>query len=262
MTDATALDRAHSAMEAAPEDSAARLKFYERLADSELFLLLAGDPEGDQITPELFDVADARFVLLFDREERLAQFTGRIAPYASLSGRAIAGMLAGQGIGFAVNPEVAPSSILIPPEAVDWLSATLAQGPSEAEARPKEIHPPSGLPENLLHALDAKLATAAGLARMAWLAGVTYEDGTRSHILGFVDVLPGAEAALAGAVNEALTFSGIEAGTLDVAFFKPSDPLSAALARHGLRFDLPQGETAKPERAAPGSDPAKPPKLR
>lgn len=262
MTDATALDTVHAAMEAAPYDDAARLRFYERLADSELFLLLAGEPNGEQVTPELFDVADAQFVLLFDREERLAQFTGRISPYAALSGRAIAGMLAGQGIGFAVNPEVAPSSILIPPEAVDWLAATLSQGPAEAEARPEEIYPPSGLPEALLNALDTKLATATGLARMAWLAGVTYDDGTRGHLLGFADVVPGAETALAGAVNEALTFSGIEAGALDVAFFKPSDPLSAALARHGLRFDLPEPQSPEVERIAPGSDPEKPPKLR
>lgn len=263
MTEMTPLDTAHAAMEAAPEDDAARLRFYERLADSEMFLLLTGDPDGDQVEPELFDVADAQFVLLFDREERLAQFTGRISPYAALSGRAIAGMLAGQGIGLAVNPEVAPSSILIPPEAVDWLAATLSQGPAEAEARPAELHPPGGLPEKLLTALDTKLATATGLARMAWLAGVTYDDGTRGHLLGFVDVLPGAEPALAGAVNEALTFSGIEAGALDVAFFKPTDPLAAALARHGLRFDLPDPVQAQEVvRPAPGSDPDKPPKLR
>ena len=40
MTEETPLDAAHAAMEAAPEDDAARLRFYERLADSELFLLL------------------------------------------------------------------------------------------------------------------------------------------------------------------------------------------------------------------------------
>lgn len=261
MTQATALDAAHAAMTDAPEDGAARLRFYERLADSELFLLLAQDPEGDSVEPETFDVADASFVLVFDREDRLAAFTARISPYAALSGRAIAGMLAGQGIGLAVNPEVAPSSILIPPEAVDWLAATLSQGPSEAEARPAEILPPAGLPDSLLTALDAKLATAGGLASMAYLAGVTYEDGSKGHLLGVIDALPGAEPALASAVNEALTFSGIEAGALDVAFFAASDPLSAALARHGLRFDLPK--PARPEaRPAPGSDPSKPPILR
>ncbi|MGY3437811.1 MULTISPECIES: SseB family protein [unclassified Marinovum] len=261
MTEITVLDSAHAAMEAEAADDTARLRFYERLADSEMFLLLTREPEGDSIEPELFEVADARFVLVFDREERLAQFTGKISPYAALSGRAIAAMLTGQGIGLAVNPEVAPSSILIPPEAVDWLATTLAHGPTEAEARLEEVTPPAGLPDALLQALDAKLASATGLARFAYLAGVTYDSGAKGHILGFVGTAPGAEPALAGAVNEALTFSGIEAGALDVAFFAASDPTAAALARHGLRFDLPQ--PAQPlARPAPGSDPDKPPMLR
>lgn len=261
MTELTPLDAAHAAMEAAPEDEAARLRFYERLADGEMFLLLAKDPEGEAIEPELFDVADARFVLVFDREERLAQFTGRISPYVALSGRAIAGMLAGQGIGLAVNPEVAPSQILIPPEAVDWLAETLSDGPAEAEARIETVHAPAGLPDVLLTALDAKLAGAGGLARFAYLAGVTYEGGARGHLLGFVDAAPGAEPALARAINEALTFSGLEAAALDVGFFGASDAMAATLARHGLRFDLPQPPEAE-ERKAPGSDPDKPPILR
>ena len=70
--------------------------------------------EGDRIEPEIFELADASFVLVFDREERLSQFVGRPAPYAAPSGRATASMLAGQGIGLAVNIEVAPSSILLP----------------------------------------------------------------------------------------------------------------------------------------------------
>ena len=40
MTELTPLDTAHDAMQAAPEDDRARLRFYERLADSELFLML------------------------------------------------------------------------------------------------------------------------------------------------------------------------------------------------------------------------------
>ena len=46
MTETTALDLAHAAMDAAPEDNAARLRFYHRLADSELFLLLSAEPDG------------------------------------------------------------------------------------------------------------------------------------------------------------------------------------------------------------------------
>ncbi len=263
MPEDTPLDAAHAAMEAAPEDDQVRLRFYERLADAELFLLLAQEATGDSLTPEIFDLSDSRFVLVFDREERLSRFTGGAAAYAALPGRVIAGMLAGQNIGLGLNLDVSPSSFLIPAPAVDWLAQTLGQGPEEAEARLVEVLAPSGLPDDLLRALDTKLALAAGLARRAYLAAVVYDDNSRGHLLGLTGTAAGAEAALARAVNEALVFSGIEAGALDVVFLADSDPLTARLARVGLRFDLPQA-AARTARAslAPGSDPDKPPILR
>ena len=263
MSDTTPLDQTHAAMVAAPQDDAARLRFYERLADSELFLLLTEEPRDEALSPELFELADGRFVLVFDREARLADFVGRPAPYAALSGRVIAAMLAEQGIGMGVNVDVAPSSILIPEEAVAWLHATLGHGPEQVEARMDAFEPPRDLPEALLTALDTKLATAAGLARSAYLVGVAYEGGGKGHMLGFVDAVAEAHSALARAVNEALTFSGIEAGALDVGFFAASGPVAARMAQVGLRFDLPdnapQDQTARP---APGSDPDRPPILR
>lgn len=261
MTDAqTPLDRAHAAMQDAPKDDVVRLRFYERLADAELFLLLSAEPVSGRADPELFDVGDGRFVLAFDLEERLTGFTGRPTAYAALSGRAIAARLAGEGVGLALNLG-APSETLLPPEALDWLADLLSVGPDLAEARIAAVHAPAGFPEPLLPALDTKLATAAGMAGAAWLVAVSYENGSRSHLLAFVDALPGAEVALARAVSEALVFSGLEAGVLDVAFFRDGSPVADSLARVGLRFDLPlppQHEVPAP----PGSDPARPPRLR
>jgi len=263
MADETLLDQAHAAMEAAPEDEAARLRFYEVLSGSELYLLLVAEPEGENVTPELFEVGDAGFVLVFDREDRLAQFVGRSAPYAALSGRVVAGMLAGQGLGMGVNLEVAPSSILLPPEAMAWLVETVGEAPDEVEARAQEFAPPRGLPEGLLTALDARLATAAGLADMAYLVETTYDSGAKGHLLGVIDAEPGAEGALARAVSEVLRFSGLEAAALDVGFFRASDPVAARLARVGLRFDLPKPEApAQVPGSAPGRDPDKPPRLK
>jgi hypothetical protein len=259
----TPLDDAHGAMEAAPGDDAARLRFYDRLAGSELFLLLEEEPEGDRIRPALFPVEGQTFALVFDREDRLTGFAEGPAPYAALSGRALASMLAGQGIGLGVNLGVAPSSILIEAGSVDWLAATLAAAPEEVEERPEELAAPAGLPEMLLTALDARLAAAEGLARMAYLVAATYAGGRRGHLMAFVDTLPGAEPSLARAVGDALTFSGVEAGSLDVGFFRASDPVAARLARVGLRFDLP--EAPKDDRvpgSAPGMDPDAPPRLR
>lgn len=257
----TDLDEAHEAMESAPEDDAARLRFYERLADTELFMLLGEEAEGDNITPELFEIEDQRFTLVFDREERLSQFVGRVAPYAGLPGRALVAMLKHQGIGLALNLDVAPSAMLIPAEAVDWLAQILAHGPDETEARLTEVSAPGGLPEAVVSGLDRKLAIAAGLARFAYLAAATYDDGAKGHVLAFVDAVDGAEQPLAAAAGEALTFSGIDAGVMDVLFVRAADPLAAHLARVGLRFDLPQAE-APAAPVAPGMDPEKPPKLR
>lgn len=256
----TPLDTAHAAMEAAPDDDAARLRFYERLGDAELVLLLSAEPDGENISPQEFPVDGIPYVLAFDREERLSEFAEKIVPYVALSGRTLAQMLAGQGLGLGLNPSVAPSSILIPPGAIDWLHSTLSKGLEEASETPSEITSPKGLPDSLITAIDTKLATATGLAQIAYLAGVTYTSGARGHMLAFVGAEPRAEAALARAANEALVFSGIEAGTLDVAFFDASHPITAALAKQALRFDLPQ-PIQPAARPAPGSDPAKPPKL-
>ncbi|MFD3189772.1 SseB family protein [Sedimentitalea sp. HM32M-2] len=262
MTETTPLDQAHAAMQADPDEDTARLRFFERVGDCELFLLLTEEARDENLSPELFEVADGRYVLAFDREARLAQFAGRPAPYAALSGRALAQLLAQQEIGLGLNLDVAPSAILIPSEAIAWLARTLARSPDRMEARIAEMSAPTGLPEALITALDGKLATATGLAPAAYLVGVTYADGGRGHLLGFVDAVEGAQDALARAAGEALTFSGVEAGAMDVGFFASAEPIAAKLARHGLRFDLPQPDPVRPLRAAPGSDPDSPPILR
>lgn len=256
----TPIDAAHAAMEAAPEDDAARLRFYERLGDAELALMLEAEPDGEEVTPQVVPVDGVDYVLAFDREERLAEFADGAVPHVTLSGRVLAGMLAGQGLGLGLNVDVAPSAILIPPAAVDWLHTTLAHGPAEAEDAPAEITAPKGLPEALITSLDAKLATASGLAQCAYLAGVTYRSGARGHMLAFVGAEPAAQGALARAANEALVFSGIEAGALDVTFLDAAAPVVGALAKRALRFDLPQ-PIEPAARPAPGSDPKKPPKL-
>ena len=257
----TLLDAAHAAVSADPDNDALRLRFYERLADGELILLLQREVKGDQVEPRVFALEGGPVVLVFDREERLAAFTGGIAPYAALPGRVIAGMLKGQGIGLGVNLGVAASSMLLPPEALDWLAMALETGPETAEGLPEAFHAPKGLPEGVVTGLDAKLAKAGGLAAGVLLAGVTYAGGRRGHLLAFLDAAPGAQDALARAVAEALVFSGVEAGELDVAFFTADQPVAQKMARVALRFDLPK--PALPDGpGAPGMRPDKPPILR
>lgn len=255
----TALDRAHAAMEQGDADMA----FYQHLVGTELFMLLEREAEDDRLEPKVFPVEGHQFVLVFDTEARLAEFAGAGAAYAALSGRAIVGVLAPEGLGMGLNLSVAPSEMLLPPEAVGWLKETLGEGPGEVEAKVQEFAPPGVLPEQLLTALDARLASAEGLAENAYLAAVVYESGAEGHMLGVIDAVPGAEPALAQAISEVLQFSGLEAAALDVGFFAAHDPVAARLARVGLRFDLPKPEPVKvQEITPPGMDPDKPPRLR
>jgi hypothetical protein len=260
--DTTPLDTAHAAMMAAPENDTARLRFYERMADVELYLLLEQEPQDDQISPKVLELDDAQYLLAFDRAQRLAQYAGDAAAYVALSGRNVAAMLEGQPLGIALNMDVAPSAILLPDTAVAWLRETLTHEAAEVEARIETVLPPKGLPESLIEAIDAKLATATGMAANAWLVGVEYSGGGRGHLLAFIDAIPRAQDALVRAASEALTFSGIEAGAMDVGFFNHTDPTVAKLTRVGLRFDLPQMETLQKTPRMPGSDPDEPPILK
>lgn len=258
----TLLDRAWLESEAAPDDDALRLRFYARLVEGEVFLLLEEDPQGDQIKPKLFELEEGPIVLAFDLEARLTEFTGLPAPYAAMPGRVLVEMLAGQATGLGLNLGVAPSSRLLPPEILDWLAQTLSERPQELTSRITGMHPPKGLPEALLIALDQRLARMEGLARLAYLVGTSHESGARGHLLAFVDAAPGAESALARAVQGALSFSGVEAALLDVTFLNSDDSRAADCAKVGLRFDLPQPQAPQNSETGPGLDPKRPPRLR
>jgi len=257
----TPLDAAHAAMLADPSDDAARLRFYERVLDSALSLVLAAEGGDDRVEPLLLEIADATYVAVFDLPERLAAFLDAPRPMAQLAGRSLVRMLAGQGLGMALNPAVAPSSQLIPPEAVTWLAGMLEGGTEGHSARPRAVFPPTGAPEALIGALGSKLAAMAGSFDAAYLVTAEFTDGTRGLILALAGVLPPAQAGMTEAAMEALRFSGIEAGTLDVLYLKPDTPALIRIARVGLRFDLPRpSRSAAP--TSPGMDSDRPPILR
>jgi len=260
----TPLDQAHAAMIAAPEDDAARLAWYRLFADTELVLWLEEEAAGKTLAPKVLALESGPVVLVFDSDERLAALGQGPVPYAALPGRIVAQQLIGQGIGIGVNLATEQCAFLIDAAAVTWLVETLDRAPTQTRIRPVAVAPPPALPRALIEALEAKLARAGGLAAGAVLAAVTYEDGQRGSMLAFLSPRPGAETALARAVSEALVFSGIEAGALDVAFLALGDPVAEAMLRHGLRVDLPAPPTPAQAQTpgAPGMDPDRPPRLR
>ncbi len=263
----TDLDHAHAAM-AAGDDAAGR-QFYRVFADATVLLLLDHEPEGERINPRVFDLADGPVVLCFDTDERLAGFGDGPLPYAALPGRIIAQHLAGQGVSLGLNLGTgAASETLLPPEALRWLADMLDTNPEQVQATPEAFYPPRGLPTGLADALTFTLEGAAGLALAALLVQVRYVGGRRGHMLAVIDAAAPAQPALARALGEALQFSGVDLGEIDVTFLASSDPAVPHIARAAQVFAVPAAPPATPpgaepaRPAAPGSNPDKPPNLR
>ena len=189
MTD-TPIDAAHRAMEAAPDDARARLRFHERVMDAELFLLLETEPDDDRLTPQVFDLDEGRFVLAFDRDDRLADFLDAPAPYAALTGRRLVALLAGQGLGIGLNLGAAPSATLLPAEAVAWMAAMGEGGPETIDSAPRRLGPPVGAPESLVAALGPKLAAMSTRIASAHLVSADFADGRSGLVLALAGVPP------------------------------------------------------------------------
>ncbi len=262
MTD-TPIDAAHRAMEAAPDDPVARLRFHERVMDAELFLLLETEPDDTRLNPQVFDLEEGRFVLAFDRDDRLADFLDAPAPYAALPGRRLAALLAGQGLGIGLNLGSAPSATLLPAEAVAWMAGMGEGGPETSDDIPRRLAPPDDAPAALVVALGPKLAAMSTRVASAHLVAATYGDGRAGLLLALAGVPPEARPAVAAAISEAVRFSGVEEGGLDVTFLDDGSPALARVRAAGLALDLPRTPRPAPDRPkAPGTDPDRPPILR
>jgi hypothetical protein len=253
----TPLDRAHRAMEVAPEDTAVRLAYYAALARSELVLWLEAEPGpgATGLSPRLLPLDEGPVALAFDGEVRLAAVAGSPVPYAALPGRVVLARLAGQGVGLGVNLG-AGGAFLMDAAAVDWAADVLLRAArvAPASAVPLALRAPDALPAGLTAALAASLGPVAAGAEV-WLALAEDAGGTRRPLVA-VTGLPAAEVpALAQALAEAMAFAGGAEAAADLAVLAPDDPQLARLRRLGLRLDA---ETPPP----PPPAAERPPRLR
>ncbi|MCC5971785.1 MAG: SseB family protein [Pararhodobacter sp.] len=263
----TPLETALARMQAAPDDTTARLQFHAELLDTELYVMLAEEARGSALRPRIFDFEDGRAVLVFDSEARLVDFAGQVADYAALPGRVLVMMLANadEALSLLVSPD-SDHAELLPPEAIAWLARTLGETRTDEHAAVPEAFTPVALPDGVLAllvpALERRLRNTPGLEAVV-LAGVRWRGGGTGHVLALSGVAEAAHAPLARAVAEALELSGIEAGALDVIF--PDPATMARLRACGLALApapwIAPGAAPTPP-AAPGMDPERPPRLR
>lgn len=251
----TPLDAAFLASAADP-DPALRLRFHERVLDAELAVPLAAEA-GEMLAPRVFDLEDGRFVLAFDRDERLADFLGAPTDFAALTGRRLATLLTGEGVGIALNLG-APSATLLPAAAVDWLAAMVRPALAPREARLAGLATPD-VSGALCAALAAKLAAMTDAVTEAYLVAAKEPGAGAATVLVLAGVPGVARAGVAAAVAEAVRFTA-GAAELDLAFLDAGSDAAVAVARIGLHLVLPvEGGGAAP---APGMDPDRPPRLR
>ena len=263
---------AMSAMRADPADDAARLAFYGALADSELFLMLEGEADAGALRPRLFSVEESWVALAFDSEAALADFAGEAVDYAALPGRVLVAMLAEAELALLVNPD-SEDAAMLPGEALVWLAGTLlAPAPEATQAHIGAFDPPdldAKALARLIPALERRLSGVPGL-EAAVLASARFgsdEGGSRDAglVLALAGVPEPVRPALARAMSEALVLSGLDEAALDVIF--PAPGAMAAVAAVGLAlspapFQSPDDPRQRKPRAAPGTDPARPPRLR
>ena len=235
---------------------AARARVLNRLADTELFVALEADPAGDRARLRLFDLPDGRMAIAADAEERLAGFFGAPVAHVALPGRALAAMLAAEGVTLMANPG-APSEMLLAPEVLGWLAEALAAAPVEDRAGPARLSAPSaGMVAALAEPLASRLADMGGLAEAAALVAAEWPDGTAGHLLVMAGTPEPRRPLIAKALAELIAFLPPLPAPCDVAFDLPL-PEGALI----LRIDRPEPEP-EPAPRAPGRDPAKPPILR
>jgi len=252
----------------AAKEEAAMAAFYDALAASVLYLPIEGDPEADDASPMALELEGGPTLLVFDTEARLADFVNKPMGYASASGRAVIEMAARAGAQIGVNFGPAPSATLLPADVVAWIAEALTT-PVEIRDLSQVLISPSQAPEaGLLEALAERLAEFSDVVAEAWLVQVESGEGTPGLAL---ILLPAPDASgeggdlaemLAEGVARAVQHATPGSPPPDLALVEEGAKPLAVARRVGIGLHAVAEETQAAEPQAPGSDPAKPPKLR
>lgn len=113
----TSLDRAFMQAEVAKDDAAIQ-DFYQVFVNEVFYLLLEGEEdcmshEPDNIRPYFVSLEEEKTALIFDTEERMAQFIDKPSHFVTLTGQALVEMFVHHNVQLGLNLGVAPSSLII-----------------------------------------------------------------------------------------------------------------------------------------------------
>jgi hypothetical protein len=272
----------------APDDvTAARIVFFSALVAGELCIPPAdtsapaqGAGEGGQFRPRVLTLASGPFVVAFQDEMCLADFAPAGAEFTVLAGRDLVQAMAGRGLGLGLNLATPALAYLLEAEGVDWLAEVTA--PPPPPALPPEalaglaIGAPEGASGLLAALLIQRLGLHPGVAGAALLArAVPRGGGPDLALVALVGAgtAPAPDQRLLRDLAEAARFAalmpartpggaGLAVGGLAVVGLAAHHPLAEVFGRVGRALPLPRQVAASAGPAAPGLDPARPPRLR
>ncbi|MCI4662087.1 MAG: SseB family protein [Neomegalonema sp.] len=217
------LDAAWAEMRRSGEDEAAdaaSARYLDILLSEVLLCPLASDPdeEGndpDAIEPLIVEHGGVGAVVVFDSEDRLANFLTEPTAHVALPGRAYFEMLDGAELPLILNPGIAPVEAVFEPQTISTLAATAEMTDEELASDGfgnGQILPPKA-PEALLTTLATRLAAARSLLVEAWLVFVDRDDEQVSTLALALEASEGASEA--GLRSLALELSQLGAAHLD-----------------------------------------------
>lgn len=263
----TRLDAVFVSAMAAKEESA-MAAFYDALAATMLYMPIEGDPESDSAAPMALELEGGPTVLVFDTEERLAEFVEKPTGYAAAPGRTVIEMAARAGAQIGVNLGPSPSATLLPADVVAWIAEALTTPVEIQDLSQVLLSPPQAPDIALLQALAERLAEFSDVVAEAWLvAAETGEGGPGLALIlspqpGVATDDGGLAEALAEGIARAVQHATPGERPPDLALVDDGARPLAVARRVGIGLHAVVEEAAPAEPKAPGSDPAKPPKLR
>lgn len=247
----TPLDLAFERARNDPEETAG---FYDALFAATVFLPIDGaydddgndsEAEASAIEPIFYEVEDAPTLLIFDTEERLANWTDVPIDYVGLTGRQLFAMFDGEQQ-VALNIGVAPSSVVIPVSVVSWLHEKAVETMESEDIEPGtalEVAPPPKLAPEIVARIAARIA---GLRKevdeaVFFSLGIdtAQDESERRVVLGVAVSQAGAADAEAVASALADTARGAFDGArhVEVALLSADSPLMEKARKVG--FNLP-----------------------
>ena len=252
------MDKTYARMQAAPNSDAAGLRFYEAFCDTNLHVLVNAD-----LSLQIFETSQGKLILAFDTEERMAEFVEQPTEFIKMPGRELVTQLKETDIGIGLNLNVAPTSQILTPEILDWVSALLSVDSTLMVDQVAGFSADCQLSDDDRTALTDRLVNFTGVVKAAYICGVTYADGATADALFFIDCDQDIEADLFTAMIETQKFAMDSSADLAIKFISSDSPALPEIQRHGHQLHIPAPiVTPTFQPSAPGMDPNKPPKLR